>query len=651
MTRGSDGDTPPRRSRRGAAEILEAAAEPHPPSEPDATIAGPYLDKPEGLYHRRLGREGWELDPLTTWSARIVEERIRDDGSSTETVFVIGGRHATGRRLPEIEVPAAQYPLMRWPTQHWGASAIVHAGRAVADHARVAIQMLSSDARRVIVYTHTGWRRIDGAWRYLTAGGALGVGGLDADIRVDLDDGLAHYRLPSPPTGPALVAAVRSSLALPDLTADAVAGWLLIASIYRAPLGEACGLDVSVLIVGPSGAKKTELAALGMAHYGAFDARSLPASWLDTPTAIEASAHATKDALFVIDDYRPAGSSIDVQRLHGRADHVLRAAGNRTGRRRANPDLTARPVRAPRGLILSTGEDTPPGESARARAAILELQRDAVDLDALTEAQSAARSGRYRAAMAGYVAWLAPQIDALRESLPERLRVDREAWRTELGPGHARAPDNAAQLWLGVDMLLRYALDAQAIVEADAAGLRAEARAALGAVMSAQAGISGSEGEADRFLALLRAALLAGRAHLRDGETHREPVMAHTYGWRSTRDQAGTEIWQPAGETIGWVRHPEIWLDPEAALAVVQGLARAQGRPIDLGARTLWSRLADAGHIRTGTDGGGVRTTHQRSVAGRRRRVIVMPLSALSPSDDSPPAAPPVQESAPEYRP
>ena len=56
-----------------------------------------------------------------------------------------------------------------------------------------------------------------------------------------------------------------------------------------------------------------------------------------------------------VDDFAPRGSSAQQQQLHGKADRLLRAQGNRSGRGRMRPDGSLQLTKPPRGLILSTG--------------------------------------------------------------------------------------------------------------------------------------------------------------------------------------------------------------------------------------------------------------------------------------------------------
>src|SRR5262249_44034411 len=153
------------------------------------------------------------------------------------------------------------------------------------------------------------------------------------------------------------------SLALLDLAPDRITVPLLGAA-YRAALGPC---DCAEHLSGPTGVGKTELVALAQQHYGAsMDARHLPGSWASTGNALEGLAFAAADALLSVDDFAPGGTSADVARMRREADRLLRAQGNRAGRQRMRADGTLRPAKPPRGLILSTGEDVPRGQSLRA---------------------------------------------------------------------------------------------------------------------------------------------------------------------------------------------------------------------------------------------------------------------------------------------
>ena len=150
----------------------------------------------------------------------------------------------------------------------------------------------------------------------------------------------------------------------------------------------------------------------------------------------------------VIDGFAPNGTTYDVQRWHKKADHVLRAKGNASGRSRLWADLSARPLKPPRALILSTDEDNPRGQSLRARVLVLELTFAVLEWEKLTECQHDAEENLYAHAMAGFVGWLAPWYEELRNLLPEERRKLRE--EASRSGQHKRTPGIAADLGLGL---------------------------------------------------------------------------------------------------------------------------------------------------------------------------------------------------------
>jgi hypothetical protein len=318
----------------------------------------PYVQGPGGIVWNKPTRNGPTPVLLTNFTAAIVTEVVEDDGVECERRFeleasLLGQQH-------RFTIPASRFHGMSWVTEHLGAEAIVEPGVTLKDHARAAIQHHSHDIEKKCVYTHTGWRHVEGEWLYLHGGGAIGAGGDVDGVEVRLPDPLRHLLLPAQVEPELLREAVRASLGVFEVAPDAVTVPLL-SGVYRVPLGEC---DFSEHLAGPTGAGKTELAALGQQHYGAgLDARNLPASWLSTGNSLEVVAFAAKDAVVVVDDFAPVGSIYDAQRAHREADRLLRAQGNRAGRQRLRPDATLRAVKYPRCMIVSTGEDVPRGQS------------------------------------------------------------------------------------------------------------------------------------------------------------------------------------------------------------------------------------------------------------------------------------------------
>src|SRR5262249_54921733 len=214
---------------------------------------------------------------------------------------------------------------------------------------------------------------------------------------------------------------------------------------YRAVLDEC---DASLHLVGPSGAFKTELAALAAQHFGAgFDSRNLPGNWSSTDNATEGLAFIAKDMVLVVDDFAPGGGSSEQARLHQKADRLFRNAGNRASRQRMRADGSLRPPKPPRALILSTGEERPRGHSCRARVIAVEVSRGDINTARLSDCQADAARGLYAAATAGFLRWLAPQYEQVRGELRAELAQLRDEHRD--GQQHSRTPANLAHLVVG----------------------------------------------------------------------------------------------------------------------------------------------------------------------------------------------------------
>lgn len=548
--------------------------------------AGPYHVEDGCLAREKPTQHGVITEPLCNFAAQVTEELVLDDGVEPSRAFIIEGHLETGERLPAVRVPAARFAGMGWVTEHWGLRAVVRAGQATRDYLREAIQRLSPVTRERRIFTHTGWRGVDGAWVYLTASGAVGRDGFE----VDLGPELPRYHLPRDPEDP--VEAMRMSLRLLQLAPPRVTVPLW-AAVYRAPLASACPVDGSLWVEGPTGSLKSTLAALFLAHYGDFDRTHLPGAWSSTANQLERRAFVLKDVLFVVDDYAP--SAMDARELEAKAARLIRAQGNLAGRGRLRADLSDRPAFPPRGLIVSTGEQHPPGQSLLVRMVLVELELADVDLPALTEAQRSAP--RLPHALAGYVAWLAPQLPTLPSLLRETFAGARA--RATADGEHLRVPEALAHLWLGLHSGLTYAEEIGACSRAEAEHLREEGWAALLALGRAQGRRVEEERPSRRFLTVLLTLVSQRRAVLLSKED-------------------GGDGLRPGVDLLGWQDEEGLYLLPEAALQGVARFCREAGEPFPVRSERLKRDLAK--EALTECDPG--RHTRVVKIAGRPRRVL-----------------------------
>jgi len=595
--------------------------------------AGPYSVHDGVTVYNKPTADGSTKQTLSNFAAHIVCEEIRDDGAERTLCFRIEGVRQGGISLPPIAIPADKFESLSWVLAEWGTPAVISAGFVIKSHLRTAIQMFSGIPPRQTIHTNIGWQKIDDEWAYLHAGGAIGPNGPVSDVLVDPPKPLSLYDMPDPAEGEEARQAVRASLRLSGVAPDRVV-FPSLAATYRAPLGEA---DFSLHYSGHTGVGKTEVAALSQSHFGpGLDARHLPGSWSSTGNSLEGLAFLAKDAVLVVDDFAPHGTIYDVQRVHSGADRLLRAQGNRSGRGRMRRDISLSQPRPPRGLILSTGEDVPAGQSLRARILVIELSPTDLNWNLLTDCQKDAKDGLYAVSTATYLQWLAPQHD----EFPNIIRHFVDQWRKR-SLAHRRSSDILGQLAAAFNLFLDFAVETEALSPAEADKLRDRAEKALLAIGAEQAQYQRADDPATRFLNLLAGAFVSGEAHVADLETGKEPRDGDGEAWGWSRRFEGQsenekEIWTPKGRQIGWIRHDDLFLEPEAAYACIQQLGSRQGASLSIGQTTLWKRLDEGGLIVSHDEG---RLTKRIVTAAGRKRVIHLRAEVLS--RESGPIGPP----------
>jgi hypothetical protein len=573
---------------------------------------GPYAETTRGIVRLKPTTDGPAIAiPLTNFCARIVATVTIDNGAETSLSFDIEARRH-GRNYA-FSVPAKDFAPLNWVIEKMGPQSIVHAGMSAKDHTRVGIQTLSGVPAEHYQYEHTGWRQIGEQWVYLHGDGWIG-GVIPGSVSVALEGAMAGYRLPPVADEATTREAVRASLRMLELAKPEIT-YPLYTLVWRAAI-ETC--DFAAHITGATQSGKSTVAALAQQHFGAtMNARRLPASWGSTANALTEIAFTAKDALLTVDDFVPKGTTYDVQKLNALAEQVLRAQGNNAGRSRMRDNATLRAARPPRGLILSTGEDIPPGESLRARMLIVELARGDLKVEVLKHCQADADAGLYAQAMTGFLAWLAPQYEKRRKEVREATVRMRDDW----GQGEMlRTPDILANLAAGFHLFLSFAMDCGAITEKDAHTLNRTAVEALRSCGEAQTRHQSANEPARRFVDLTRQAIVSGKAYL-TSETDGQPFDPAACGWRKEPDAHGDYFWKAMGDRIGWITGDDVYLLPEAAYNVARRMGEVGGEGISIAPRTLAKRLRERGYLST-TDTTRGTSTVRKVFGGAKRDVL-----------------------------
>lgn len=546
---------------------------------------------------------------LCNFAAEIIADVVRDDGEETTRALRI--RATLRNQTNEITVPASEFTVMNWPIEILGAYANVYP--TYRDHTRAAIQSISNDIAEQYVYQHTGWTVIRGANVYLHAGGGIGPEGA-MDLEVELDRALRHYDLPTPPEGDALITAIHGAIELLEVAPDRII-IPLFSAVWRAVLGP---VNVSLFVSGQTGWGKSQLAALIQQFFGpGMNALNLPAGWESTANALESLAFRTKNAILVVDDFVPKGSSSDVQRLHMIADRLLRGQGNASGRIRMLANTTLRPPKPPRGLIVATGEDVPKGHSLRGRMIVCEIEQDDIRWRHLTKCQHAGAAGVYAAAMSGFLRWIAPRMSKMDAELQTHLDQMR-LQLADLGQ-HKRTPDNIGNLAIGFRLFLDYVVESKAISKTEADELWERAQRAYASIVDAQDQGQEADEPCQQYLALVGAAARAGLVHL-SGPGAQMPENAEAWGWRSEH---------PQGTWIGWIEDENLYLDPKLSFAAAQRLARDSSENLPVSQTTLVRRLKQRGLLAS-TDTGRETATIRRRYRGEVMSVLHFSVDLLS---------------------
>lgn len=525
---------------------------------------------------------GEKESQLSNFTAQIVEEVLRDDGTQENArLLTIHGKR-DGVPLPPAALSLEEFTGMNWPVKHWGTGCMVNPGQGARDHLKFAIQYLSHRGAKPInrtVFTHTGWREIGGAWVYLSAGAVIGADGPVDGIDVDLGDLGDLYRLPPPSGTPeqrreAAAASMDAATIAPPAVAIP-----LIACVYLAPFAQPISQKLFVLA----------------------------------------------DGLAVIDDYAPQASAGDQAKLDRAVHEVLRGIGNRAGRGRLTSAIELQTRRPPRALALCTAEQYLHGESISARLFGVTMTPRSLDLERLNRTQAAAKAGTLARAMADYLSTVARDFVRYRDA----ARADWQRLRDEAMTAGlcGRTPDQVAFLLIGYGKALNHWQGAGLISEDTKIAMFTEARRVLYELAKIHERRIASAQPADTFVSILADLLLSGEAYLRGSDDGKPGGHPDRYGWRP----AGT-----SGAHIGWVDEEkgELYLLKEAALDAIGGRARRIDNPLNIRASALLRQLKDRGFLLTGNteqqDGKAVeRTSLVKWIGGKSVHVLALPLSVL----------------------
>lgn len=393
----------------------------------------------------------------------IPEQRIID----RKHKLLISGIGAKNERLPDVLLDMTMIKKNLWVSENYGFAYYINKKRL--DDFISIIRHLCLKTSTKNVYNHTGWIYKDNKWCYVHAKGCIG----DINVDVELEESIDNYYLPNKIIN--IHDACKLSLKLCDVLKNDK-GIILQSLVYLSPLVDIINQagkppEMVVWLWGKTGSRKTSLARAYLSHFGDFT-NKIPCTFNDTKTSIELKANLLKDTLCLCDDFAPKQDKREMLNQNSTAETILRMYGDRIAKGRSNNKLEVKKMNIPRGMMLVTGESIISGESSNARLLSVEVNRDAVDLNALTEIQN--NMSLLGEAMRGYIESLSNQLNKKNneESLEGILMYNFTTYRDELmnrykDRVHGRTIESIAWIKVGFNCMLNYMLEVGVISEVE----------------------------------------------------------------------------------------------------------------------------------------------------------------------------------------
>jgi len=528
---------------------------------------GKYIIRHGRICYVKPGYPDDAASPLCNFVAQISSEVARDDGEEVTREYIINGKLAGGSKLPDARIEADKFSSLKWIDGAWGSSAIIEAGSSTADNVRAAIKHLSKNVQMRHVYTHTGWREIDGRRAYISSIGAIGA----PEVAVEFDSRrMRNYQLPPEP-GQAKES-IAASLRFLDCGPMRVT-MPLLTSIYLAPLMPIVECNFMLWVYGVSGNLKSSTVALAMNHYGPWKKEDF-ISWASTPNSIEHSLFTVKDAVSVVDDFCPQANRTSAQAQENNAQRIVRAVANRAGRDRMLDQKRAGRVYQPRAFVISTGEMLPGTLSISARLLTVEIEMGEITTAGLD--RGLAESHLYNHALSNYILWLDQHWGELERDLPIKWHEWRDHARED--GKHLRLPEATASMFCGWATLLRYALDMGVISQARHGELWEAGWEALMDASRRQAEFTETENPVDVFINTFNSLIASGAIRL------------NPYNTGSTEFFGGAD-----GALVGWYDSQFYYLNPEMTYQEICEAQSRSGSMFSVKENTLRKMLSERG--------------------------------------------------------
>lgn len=302
-------------------------------------------------------------------------------------------------------------------------------------------------SRAVQIFCQAGWNRIDGLRLYVYDGIQLG------------NERYVNTGLTLPRWNCRESDLVQIFLRVCDLYCDmatmaAMFAFSLLGVLYR--LFEEAGFRPRfvLFIHGKTGSMKTTIAKILYTQLCRDEFRDEPRRFdTDTEVSLErAIVSLGQDTVTLIDDFSPAKTETKKSDLTNKLETIIRMVGDGSSKSRSNIKLEDKRGEGVHGVVALTGELMPKGMSTNLRCVFCRLNRDIVNVEAVTWFQE--KEDAYTALIAAFAEYVGQRYDSIVEHIKKRFNDDRKCLTGFLK--ERRVVDSAVTLGLAMDVFIMF---------------------------------------------------------------------------------------------------------------------------------------------------------------------------------------------------
>ncbi len=298
---------------------------------------------------------------------------------------------------------------------------------AIIDHeAKKADKVIEEQFRRDIarsrtvqIFCQAGWNRIDGRWCYVYDGIELG-----RERYVETGLTLPRWNCRGEDIIQIFLRACDLCWDMPVVST--MFSFSLLGVLYR--LFEEAGYRPRfvLFINGKTGSMKTTIAKILYTQLCRDEFRDEPRRFdTDTEVSLErALVFEGHDTVTPIDDFSPAKTETKKSDLVNKLETIIRMVGDGSSRSRSNIKLEDKRGEGVHGMVALTGELTPKGMSTNLRCVFCRLNRDAVNVDAVTWFQE--NEAAYTTLIAAFAEYVGQHYDNIIRYIKNRFNDERK---------------------------------------------------------------------------------------------------------------------------------------------------------------------------------------------------------------------------------